>query len=69
MSKEFGEATDNVVFVLDKGAFNITGLVDTLQAGLTGILGQFSNLVGSVVPPDGVSSVLNTVNTATALLG
>lgn len=55
--------------MLDKGAFNITGLVDLLQTGLSNVLGEFSSLAGSVVAAPAVSPIIQTVNAATALLG
>jgi hypothetical protein len=69
ISKTFGKSTDNVVFVLDKGVFNMTSLVDTLTTGLTSVLGEFSSLTGGIVSAPTVSPILNAVNAATSLLG
>ena len=67
--KTFGDASDNVVFVLDQGIFNVTGLVEKMTTGLTSVLGEFSSLSGGVVAAPTIQPVLSTVNAATALLG
>lgn len=69
VSKTFGEDSDNVVFVLDKGIFNITGLVEKMTTGLTSVLGEFSSLTGNIVEAPTISPILSAVNSATALLG
>ena len=69
VSKTFGEESDNVVFVLDKGIFNMTGLVEKMTTGLTSVLGEFSSLSGGVVAAPTIQPVLSAVNAATALLG
>jgi len=69
ISKSFGKASENVVFVLDKGIFNQTALVQTLTTGLTSVLGEFSSLTGSIVAAPSISPILTAVNAATSLLG
>ena len=69
IQKEFGKETDQVIFVLDKGIFNQSALVDTLTTGLTGVLGEFSSLTGGIVAAPTISPILTAVNTATSLLG
>ena len=69
LEKTFGVASDNVVFVLDNGAFNISALVSTLEAGLMSVLGEFSSLAGDVVGSPALSATLAAVNAASTLLG
>ena len=69
LEKTFGVASDNVVFVLENGAFNISALVSTLEAGLTTVLGEFSSLAGDVVGSSALSATLAAVNAASTLLG
>lgn len=69
ISKTFGDESDNVVFVLDQGIFNITALVNTMTTGLTSVLGEFTSLTGDIVAAPTVSPLLAAVNAATALLG
>lgn len=81
LQKTFGEPSDNVVFVLENGSFNITALVDLLQSGLSNVLGEFSSFAGSVVESPKVAPILgvvespklapilSSVNAAASLLG
>ena len=69
ISKDFGESSDKVVYVLDKGLFDIKGLVQKVETDLAAVLGQFTNSAGSVVESPGVQPLLQTINAATAILG
>ena len=69
LEKTFGVASDNIIFVLENGAFNISALVSTLEAGLTSVLGEFSSLAGDVVGSPALSATLAAVNAASTLLG
>lgn len=69
VERSFGEETDNVVYILDQGLFNMTDLVNRMTTGLTSVLGEFSSLTGAVVSAPEVAPILSAVNTATALLG
>ena len=69
LQKQLGQASDNVVFVLDEGIFDIPALVGHLKDGLSGVLGEFSSLAGDVVSSPKAAPVLQSVNAATALFG